>query len=491
MKTLFCKILTLAFLLSSAVFIGTACNSEKEPPHVHTYEETWTTDYKYHFKKATCEHTTEVNEKAEHTFSNNVCTVCGYTDEKLGLSLSLNEDGQSYYVDGRGTNTDANLVIPSTYNNKPITKIADSVFGGCEYLISVTVGENVESIGANAFYQCANLTSVKLPDSLTSLGHGVFSNCPNLTQIVIPNSVTSIPSAAFIGCSKLTSVAFGNSVTSIGSSAFSNCVSLTDLTLPDSLESIGTDGFYKCIRLTKLVIPNNVKTIENTAFSNCANLTSVTIGEKVESLGSAFKGCIKLVEVINNSVNITVTRGEKDHLSNIDSGYHESYLGYYALKVFNSGDTYTNIFTTDSDGYLTYSDHNGRILVSYLGTQTELTLPSDIVKIRPGAFYGNTNLTSVVISENVTEIGTQAFYGCENLTSVTIGEKVASIEDSAFESCGKLTSVTFEDTAAWYVTPNKLDWINKNNGVETDVTAPDTNAGYFTSDYKRHYWYKN
>ncbi len=64
--------------------------------HVHIYSEDWTRDATHHWHASTCEHTTEVSEKAAHTFgeyvSNNdattetdgtktrECSVCGYKD---------------------------------------------------------------------------------------------------------------------------------------------------------------------------------------------------------------------------------------------------------------------------------------------------------------------------------------------------------------------------------------------------------------------------
>ena len=64
-------------------------------PHTHKFETEWTSDAEKHWYAATCEHTTEVSEKAEHTFGNwtvtkeateeaegtkeRTCTVCGYT----------------------------------------------------------------------------------------------------------------------------------------------------------------------------------------------------------------------------------------------------------------------------------------------------------------------------------------------------------------------------------------------------------------------------
>ena len=52
----------------------TACDS-----HEHTFDTAWTTDAENHWKKATCEHTEEISEKAAHAFGEDrKCTVCGY-----------------------------------------------------------------------------------------------------------------------------------------------------------------------------------------------------------------------------------------------------------------------------------------------------------------------------------------------------------------------------------------------------------------------------
>ena len=39
-----------------------------EPAHTHTFAETWSKDREYHWHAATCEHTTEVKDKAAHAF---------------------------------------------------------------------------------------------------------------------------------------------------------------------------------------------------------------------------------------------------------------------------------------------------------------------------------------------------------------------------------------------------------------------------------------
>ena len=76
----------------SVVFVS--CK-DPEPAHEHEFSDSWSKDGTYHWHAATCEHTTEVSEKAKHTFGEwqvtkdpteeeegskeRSCTVCGYT----------------------------------------------------------------------------------------------------------------------------------------------------------------------------------------------------------------------------------------------------------------------------------------------------------------------------------------------------------------------------------------------------------------------------
>lgn len=128
--------------------------------------------------------------------------------------------------------------------------IEDSAFYGCSELLSVTIKNNVTSIGENGFYQCQYLEPVTFEQnsSLETIGDSAFSGCEALTSITIPNSVTSIGENAFSGCSCLESVTFesNSSLGSIGNSAFSYCYALTSITIPNNVGSIGDGAFLDC-----------------------------------------------------------------------------------------------------------------------------------------------------------------------------------------------------------------------------------------------------
>ena len=82
-----------AFLIVTNLLLGVIGCKDPEI-HIHTYSEAWTSDANGHWHAATCEHTTEVSGKAEHTFGDwkvtqepteeaegtkeRSCTVCEY-----------------------------------------------------------------------------------------------------------------------------------------------------------------------------------------------------------------------------------------------------------------------------------------------------------------------------------------------------------------------------------------------------------------------------
>ena len=168
----------------------------------------------------------------------------------FGGITELNADPLTYEVTGdtitvkdcKKTASGA-LVIPHTYEGKPLTKIGDDALSGCSSLTSVTIPDSVTSIAAHAFDRCSSLTSVTIGNSVTTIGGKAFVNCSSLTSVTIPDSVTSIRYSAFQGCSRLTSVTIGNSVTSIGFRTFARCSSLTSVTFEGDAPSL-EDGVF-------------------------------------------------------------------------------------------------------------------------------------------------------------------------------------------------------------------------------------------------------
>ena len=105
----------------------------------------------------------------------------------------------------------------------------------------------------------------------------------------------------------------------------------------------------------------------------------------------------------------------------------------------------------DGFEYVRTADGSAAILVGYVGTDTEVKIPSSInnlkvIEIADEAFMNNTTITEVTATNNVTTIGDRVFMGCTSLKEVKAIKSVTSMGESVFEGCTSLVAVTIPDT---------------------------------------------
>ena len=120
-----------------------------------------------------------------------------------GLAFYLQDDGT--YAVGQGTaSLLSNIVIPSSYMGKAVTKIIHYGFDQAG-LVSITIPNTITEISRNAFNGCNKLTSISLPNSVTTIETYAFEKT-GLTSIVIPASVTSMGQYVFRECDHLSEI---------------------------------------------------------------------------------------------------------------------------------------------------------------------------------------------------------------------------------------------------------------------------------------------
>ena len=299
-----------------------------------------------------------------------------YTSSSWESKLWTTEDGFIFYEDESTyggtrflvgyTGSEPEITLPESCHGKKYD-IYKYAFSNCTRLTSVTITDNIKSIGSNAFEFCGNITSITIPNSVTSIGAGAFRSCRSLTSITIPNSVTLVNSNVFLYCTSLTSVTIPNSVTRIGSGAFESCRSLTSITIPNSVTIIYNSAFRDCRSLTSITIPNSVTSIGQSEFEGCTSLTSVTIPDSVTSIGNrAFYNCTSLTS-------ITIPNG----VTNIQN---ETFYNCTSLENIFIPDTVRDI------GYLTFD---------YCTSLTSIVIPNSVINIGRAAFGDCSNLKTV------------------------------------------------------------------------------------------------
>ena len=211
------------------------------------------------------------------------------------------------------------------------------------------------------------------------------------------NADGSLSITGYIGLPRavtIPSMIGGLTVTSIGADAFYGN-SITNITIPGSVTSIGDSAFNSCISLTSVTIPSSVISIGNYAFSGCG-MTNVTISSSVTNIGvEAFTYCARLL----------------------------------AITVAAQNPDYNSV-----NGVL-FDKSQSTLIQCPGGLRGSYSVPDGVANIGDEAF-GNSSLTSILLSASVITIGDWAFEGCENLAGITIPNSVTSIGDYAFDSCG-------------------------------------------------------
>jgi len=259
---------------------------------------------------------------------------------------------------GEGTwNPDCFVVIPSTIEEYPVTKIGEEAFFGM-CASSLIIPDTVTEIGDYAFSHCWNLKTIRIPNSITIWGENTFSNCDNLETVQLESDLKEIGNNAFDGCEKLKSVAMPKEgLEDIGSGAFRDCTSLTSIGIPKSVRNIYAGAFANCENLKLVTFSDkgscNIWTwafqgctslesvvltasqVGNLAFQDCTNLKHVRFVRSVSIYGHAFIGCSSLESVSFDHIELIESDVFRDCYSlktiTIDGKINETNLEPYAF----------------------------------------------------------------------------------------------------------------------------------------------------------------
>ncbi len=357
---------------------------------------------------------------------------------------------------------------------------------------TVTIEDNVTSIGDKAFYKCTQLTSITIPASVTSIGQQAFSSCELLDNVIIPANVTSIDTAVFNLCSGLTNITIPEGVTTIGLQAFGYCTSLVSIDIPESVTSIGNYAFLSCINLENINIPNAVTSLGEFAFKDCTSIESIVIPDGITSVWGVFNGCASLTSVTLPDSLSSIGYSMFTKCSSLTSITIPDSVTSIDYLAFSGCTSLTSIEIPDSVTLIRdYAFSNCTSLTTvtipdsvtslgacvFSGCSSLTNIPDGVASITPGMFSGCTGFTDITIPDGITSIGEEAFYNCSSLTSITIPDSVTSIGEEAFSGCSSLSSVTvpgsvIEIYRSAFILCNSLKSVTILEGVKTI----DTNA---------------
>ena len=337
----------------------------------------------------------------------------------------------------------ADLVIPDTYEGKPVTAvkqnafkdkaltslviganvktIGESAFEGCSSITSLTLNDNLETIGNRAFYNSGSGNDYSMPSALKSIGNYAFYHRSAPEDLVIPANVEEIGIYAFsISGAKTLKFEEGSKLTEIKKNTFES-VGLVSIELPSSIETIGQEAFSNCWYLETVKLSEGLKTIEYGAFSKNSSLKSIVIPNSVTTIGSnVFAGCSSLESITAPFIGLSEYTSE------------DSY--YYPLGVWFGTGSFTGATKTKQN-------YKGGNNYYYIPDSLKEVIVTNAKTIYSGAFYNCSNIESIIVPDTLKTIESSAFYYCSNLEFIELPESLEYIGSFAFSYCDKLEVV--------------------------------------------------
>lgn len=395
-----------------------------------------------------------------------------------GIIYTLQSNGSWAVTGFDEQRLESNIIIPSAYQEKPVTSVADSAFFTCDKITSITIQSGITSIGKEAFLGCTQLKNVVLPKGIVSIGEQAFTGCGELTSVAIPSTVNNIGKGIFINCTNLTSIEVENGNAKYHS--VGNCLIDTlshtliagcrTSVIPDdgSVAAVGERAFFSCKTLNKITIPNGVLDILDYAFYNCSNLGEVSISASVRKIGNkAFGGCVlRQLSVDSNNAkyrgsgNCIIEKLSRTLIiggneSVIPSDGTVSHIGAYA---FYDCSGLKNISIP-----LGVKDIGDSAFAGCSGLKSVL-IPQGVAMIGQSAFSCCHNIKTVVINDGLASVGNEAFSKCEQLTDIDLPKELMSIGNKVFDGCNNLTTIRFKGSKGQWKKVRKSPMWNLGSG---------------------------
>ena len=375
-----------------------------------------------------------------------------------------------------------NCVMGAQFNEWENTYTYECVFGYCQNLENLNIGENVQTISPKAFNVDGFTGDLVIPNSVTTIGAEAFSGTNFDGTLTIPENVTTIGRSAFyetnfttvnynaINCVMGEGVDWDNNVTY--ECVFGDCYYLETLNIGENVQVIPAKAFNVYYGFTgNLVIPNSVTTIGNYAFAETGFNGTMTMSNAVTSIGAyafyntQFTGTLTIpssvtyigVGAFHGTGFTTLNYNIINYDEEIPSGYDSPFYGMNSLMTLNIGNNVEVIPNS---------------IFSISSLTGELVIPNSVTYIGDYAF-GEAGFTGdLVIPNSVQTIADGAFFGCGFNGNLTIGNSVTTIGDYAFNGVGFTGNL---------VIPNSVTYIGNGAFIDTNFDGTLTIGNSVTS----------
>lgn len=374
-----------------------------------------------------------------------------------------------------GTETD--IVVPDTYNGKPVTVIEDGAFTYIgraeiegEYINrNVTLPKTIRKIGFMSFgFSMIVVTNLNELTNLEYIGAYAFMGSLISGDIVLPESVEYVGASAFTA-TDITSLHLGKNVN-----------------IPQMESSKNVVKYLVKVNGLPSSILNNVamstRESEKSIALCCSELTKVTVDIRNPYYRSV-NGVLYSKDMTKLYAYPSGKTGSVYVMPDTVDAFYNALGGFYIYPVKAYGLTFDIMdgkqFNTDFSTYrfasnlktVVISDRVSQIVdVAFYNTGLEsVFIPKSVTAIEEKAFWHCTELTTVGFDRNSSfkALPTECFKDCTSLKNVTFGRieyleslvfnncssleridltNVLAIESTAFDGCTNLTDIVYQNT---------------------------------------------
>lgn len=338
--------------------------------------------------------------------------------ECIGLTqLTFEDSGQSVKL-GYGARSNSGT---SYLDNIPL-------FGNTN-LTYLYIGRDInytadERYGYSPFYNQPFLTDVRFSQSgtVTYCKDYLLYKVNNCKTLTLPENLTSIGNGTFRGMTALESIVIPNAVTEMGTYAFADDTSLKSAKLSTSCPWLKEGLFSECNALQSITIPSVVTKMDGKIFTNCKSLTSITFEDGTDLIEMGYGASEKDFGLFRDCPLETLNLGR--WLSyNTEVASRSPFYSISTLKNLKIG---TNVKVID------------KYMFSYCKGLEEVTLPDNITSVNLWGFRGCSSLKSVRLSEKLSQVGDYGFSECTSLDNVTFPASMTSVASNSFSDCTAL-----------------------------------------------------
>lgn len=412
-----------------------------------------------------------------------------YPSATPNLHYVLSDDQSFYYVSRNSQDwSQTTIVIPETYNNKPVKVISSEGFAYLNNLTTIYIPSTIEVIEAGAFNGTAlknvyyNAKSVndlngrnwvfypsdkqsidiyfgpsveriparlfyplstdpdKVPHvnniyfdaqcQIKEIGAYAFYKLSEVSNISLPASILKIDDYAFYE-SGIDEIILPTFLESIGAYAFANS-KVSHVQFNESLTSLGQYAFYRALNLTYADLSNTkLISIANSAFEDCISIKEVIFSQTIESIGyKSFKECQEIHSIILPDNIISV--GEEAFLGASKATYVS--LGRFLKTIGNkafmncSSVQKMHIYSKNLDNFNPFNNvfyNFGKDVSNLIAVFKEVEYIPEYFFYASGIVEEQIHIEQVIIDNTVQEIGRSAFFNLSPSSIDYLGNVVA------------------------------------------------------------------